>query len=278
MLDRAGQGLIAKTFTVWTMKATVEQLASISVFLQLQPEQLESLQPHTNVQIYQTGEIVSHEGDRLPPRLYALVSGLLRVSKTATSGKETILRTLTSGDIFAAPALFGNGIAPATVTAELEAQVLTVDREALLEVIRATPEIALKMMAVFNQRLQQLHEMVHGLVSERAIVRLARFIEYSAGKLDTPIEGQEFCLRSQLSYYEIARTIGITYEECVRLFKQLNSVIAYSRGGKITVLDWKGLEAIAHGLEELEAIAPTRKTGKTAALNSRKSYTKSSGN
>ncbi len=230
------------------MKATIEQLASISVFTQLQPEQLTSLQPHTMVHAYQSGEIVSHEGDRLPPRLYALISGLLRVSKTASSGKETILRTLASGDIFAAPALFGNGIAPATVIAESEALVLMVDRETLLSVIQANPEIALKMMAVFNQRLQQLHEMVHGLVSERAIVRLARFVQESAGGSETPISEQGACLRLPLSYYEIARSIGITYEECVRLFKQLNALVSYSRGGKITILNWQGLDAIAHGL------------------------------
>ncbi len=230
------------------MKATVEQLASILVFRQLQPEQLTSLQPHTFVQIYQTGEIVSHEGDRLPPRLYALIKGGLRVCKTATSGKETILRTLASGDIFAAPALFGNGISPATVIAESEVHVLMVDREALLAAIQANPEIALKMMAVFNQRLQQLHETVHGLVSERAIVRLARFIR-SAAAAETPISEQGACLRLRLSHYEIARSIGITYEECVRLFKQLNSTVSYNRGGKITILDWKGLDAIAHGIE-----------------------------
>jgi len=250
------------------MKATVEQLASISVFTQLQPEQLASLQLHTTVQTYQTGEIVSHEGDHLPARLYALINGLLRVSKTANSGKETILRTLANGDIFAAPALFGNGIAPATVIAESEAQVLMVDREALLAVIQANPEIALKMMAVFNQRLQQLHEMVHGLVSERAIVRLARFIQYAAGAPHAPVSEQGVCLRLQLSYYEIARSIGITYEECVRLFKQLHSVISYSRGGKITILDWAGLQAIAHGTAEPEAIAPKHDT--SAALNSKK--------
>lgn len=230
-------------------KATVEQLATTAIFAQLQPEQLASLQPHTVIQAYQMGEIITSEGDRLPPRLYALVSGLLRVSKLATTGKETILRTLTSGDIFAAPALFGNGIAPATVIAESDAQILMVDREALLTVIQANPEIALKMMAVFNQRLQQLHETVHGLVSERAIVRLARFIVFAAAEPGTKLGKQGGCLHLPLAYYEIARSIGITYEECVRLFKQLHTVVSYSRGGKITILDWNRLEAIAQGVE-----------------------------
>jgi CRP/FNR family transcriptional regulator, cyclic AMP receptor protein len=249
------------------MRATIEQLASISVFTQLQPQQLEALQPHTLVHRYQAGEVVSHEGDRLPPRLYALIRGLLRVSKTAANGKETILRTLSNGDIFAAPALFGNGIAPATVTAENDVEVLTVDREALLSVIQANPEIALKMMAVFNQRLQQLHEMVHGLVSERAIVRLVRLVQFSAAEAGTPIYGQGVCLRSPLSYYEIARSIGITYEECVRLFKQLQAVLAYSRGGRITILDWSQLNAIAYGTVEPEAIASNHKNPKSGAAH-----------
>jgi hypothetical protein len=46
----------------------------------------------------------------------------------------------------------------------------------------------------------------------------------------------------------MARSSGITYEECVRLIKSLKSVIAYSRGGKITILDAEKLDAIASGI------------------------------
>lgn len=238
------------------MKATVEQLASISILTRLQPEQLQELHAHSIIQTYQMGEIIMHEGDRLPARLYALVKGELRVVKTASSGKETILRNLSGGDIFAAPALFGDGIAPATVTAESEAQVLMVDRAALLQAIQVQPAIALEMMAVLNQRIQRLHNMVHGLVSERAIVRLARLIEYAATEQGTEASNQGDCLRLRLSHYEIARSIGITYEECVRLFKQLHTIVAYSRGGKITVMDWDGLEAIAQGDMEINSPNP----------------------
>jgi len=110
-----------------------------------------------------------HEGDRLPAKLYSLLSGTIQITKTAITGKQTILRTLSPGKIFAAPALLGNGITPATVTAESDCQILTVERDALLNAIQENPEIALRM-------LKQLHETVHGLVSERAIIRLARFI------------------------------------------------------------------------------------------------------
>lgn len=233
------------------MQATVEELSNILVFAALTSPELEHLQPHTSVQDYQQGEIVMQEGDRLPARLYCVLNGSLRVTKTAATGKETILRTLLAGEIFAAPALFGNGIAPATVTAESNSRILTVERDALLEAIRQTPELALRMLSVFNQRIQELHDTVHGLVSERAIVRLAQFIEYFASRYGTEPSPAGKRLKVKLSYYQIARSIGITYEECVRLFKSIKSVLAYSRGGKITVLDEEALEAIASGTEHL---------------------------
>ncbi|MEH2041124.1 MULTISPECIES: Crp/Fnr family transcriptional regulator [unclassified Nostoc] len=229
------------------MQASLEQLSQIIVFAGLKTAEKIGLQAYTQVQGYRQGEIILHEGDRLPAKLYAVVSGSIQVTKTATTGKETILRALAAGEIFAAPALLGNGISPATVTAESDCEILTVERDALLKAIGENPEIALRMLMVFNSRIQQLHETVHGLVSERAIVRLARLIQYFAAESGTESSPQGEYLKIKLSYYRMARSSGITYEECVRLIKSLKSVIAYRRGGTITILDVEKLDAIASG-------------------------------
>ncbi|MDZ7952562.1 Crp/Fnr family transcriptional regulator [Nostoc sp. DedQUE09] len=229
------------------MQASLEQLSQIIVFAGLKTAEKIGLQPYTQVQHHRKGEIILHEGDRLPAKLYAVVSGSIQVTKTATTGKETILRALAAGEIFAAPALLGNGISPATVTAESDCEILTVERDALLKAIGENPEIALRMLMVFNSRIQQLHETVHGLVSERAIVRLARLIQYFAAESGTESSPQGECLKVKLSYYRMARSSGITYEECVRLIKSLKSVIVYHRGGTITIVDTEKLDAIASG-------------------------------
>lgn len=232
------------------MRPTLADLQQISIFAALSEPQLAALCAHATVRQYAQGEIINQEGESLPACLYALVSGMARVSKTSVTGKETILRSLTAGDLFAAPALFGDGRSPATVTAEGVCRVLMVERESLLAAIQATPEIAMNWLQVFNQRLQQLHNTVHGLVSERAVVRLARYIQYVATEQGTVSSPQGLRLHTALSHYQIARSIGITYEECVRLFKQLHTVLAYHRGGQITVLDWAQLDAIAAGAPE----------------------------
>jgi CRP-like cAMP-binding protein len=225
------------------VQATIEQLTRVQVLKPLEIDQLEQLQSQCSVKDYQRGEIVMHEGDRLPALLYTLIEGTLQIKKTASTGKETLVRTIYPGEIFAAPAVFGNGIAPATVSAEVDSQVLTVKREALLETIRQNPDVALRILEVFNQRLQQLHDTVHGLVSERAIARLVRLIQYYAARYGTEARPEGELLKVKLSYYQMARSIGITYEECVRLLASLKPAIAYKRGGKILVRDWEAIEA-----------------------------------
>jgi len=230
-----------------TMRVTVEQLQQIPLFSGLDSDQLVQLQAHAVVKQYLRGEIILHEGDRLPAQLFAVLSGRIEVKRTASTGKETILRTLPAGELFAAPALFVNSTAPATIVAQQDCQILTIERTALLEMIQKTPELALQIIAVLNERLQHLHQVVHGLASERAIVRLAQFIQAAAIAEGTDMTEQGLELRSRLPYYQIARSIGITYEECVRLFKQIQTIATYRRGGKILVLDKAKLDAIAQG-------------------------------
>ncbi len=223
--------------------SSIAQLKQISIFQDLATTQLESLIPYSYVREYQQDEIIMQEGDRLPQQLHAVIAGILEIKKTAASGKETLVRLIPAGELFAAPAIFGNGISPATVICQVESQILTIDREALLKAISHSPEISLRILEVFNQRLQQLHNIVHGLISERAMVRLVKLIQYYNARDGIYSVAEGDLLNVKLPYYQIARSIGITYEECVRLFKKLKGIVIYKRGGKIIVKDWANLEA-----------------------------------
>jgi CRP/FNR family transcriptional regulator, cyclic AMP receptor protein len=232
------------------MIATIEHLKKVVIFEQLTEEELQVLQPQSQVRQYLRDEIVLHEGDRLPAKLHALLDSRLQVKKTTSNGRETLLRILLAGEIFAAPSLFGDGIAPATIVAETNCELLLVERAALLLILQQNPEVAIRMLVTLTQRLNQLHQTIHGLVSERAIVRLAQLILSTAAQHGTEADSTGSRLRVTLSHYHIARTIGISYEECVRLIRSLKSAIAYQRGGHITILNAEELNEIATGLAE----------------------------
>lgn len=48
------------------MKATIDQLTSISIFANLKPEQIALLQPDSEIREYESEETIMQEGDRLP--------------------------------------------------------------------------------------------------------------------------------------------------------------------------------------------------------------------
>lgn len=70
------------------MQASLEQLSQIIVFAGLETANKVNLQPYTQVQHHSKREIILHEGDVLPAKLYAVVSGSIQVTKTATTGKK----------------------------------------------------------------------------------------------------------------------------------------------------------------------------------------------
>lgn len=227
------------------MSVTTEQLGQLFLFSPLQTDDLESLKAYVNVHAYRQKEVVFHEGDRLPSKLYVVLDGRLLVQKISASGKETVLRQLPVGEMFAAPALFGDSIATATVIALQKSKIITVDKAALLGTIQSTPEVALQILSCFNQRLQEMHQTIHGLVSERAVIRLLRLIQYTAGRYGVETVEKGACLNAKLPYQQMARMVGITYEECVRLVTQkLKPAIIYDRGGTITIRDISILETL----------------------------------
>lgn len=229
------------------MALDVAQLQKMTLFADLDVALLSQLTEHSRLTQYAPGEIVFQEEDELPACLHVLMSGRLQITKVADSGKETILRILKAEEVFAAPAIFGNGKAPATATAIVSITVLTIERQTLLDSFAKSPELALHLLGVFNQRLQRLHNQMHGMVSQRAIVRLVNYLKSMAEYVgaDSVAGGEQ--LRSRLTYYQIARSIGITYEECVRLFKQLKPAATYRRGGIITICDRQQLEFLSAG-------------------------------
>lgn len=184
------------------------------------------------------------EGEALPPYFCVLLSGALQMVKCSHSGKETLLRAIRPGEIFAWAALLDGGKAPATARAAEESVVLRLPKQALLAAIGNSPATSLRLLATLSERLREVHEQLHDIVSERARTRLARLILRQRAREGDP-------LRTLLPHQVLARMAGITYEESVRILGEWTHdaapILSYRRGGRIEVLDAERLLAIAAG-------------------------------
>ncbi|WP_392535323.1 hypothetical protein [Nostoc sp. C117] len=74
----------------------------------------------------------------------------------------------------------------------------------------------------------------------------------------TDVAEHRLQLRSRLPYYQIARSSGITYKECVRLFKQIQAVVTYHRSGKILVLDQTPVRCDRQGANDVNMLCKVK--------------------
>lgn len=149
-------------------------------------------------------EFLKKFGKRFPPETYLakegdegqtmflINSGKLAVIKKTPAG-EKILATLKSGEFFGEMALVGEQThRAATVKSLTEVSVLELNRVAFEALIRRSPEIAMKVIAVLANRLRTSNGKLAALVHTNDFVRLGSYFHYLATDQGTPAdpEGQ----------------------------------------------------------------------------------------
>jgi CRP-like cAMP-binding protein len=229
-----------------------DTVRALPIFANLDEAQVEALARISTMRAYERGACVFHEGEPLPPYFLVLVSGSLQIVKLAACGKESVMRLIPPGEPFAWAALLASGIAPASARAMSPLRVLYIPQDDMVALLTAQPRLALRLVALYGQRLHDLHEQLHAVISERARTRIARLILRFMAR-----EGP--ALRTVLPHQVLARMAGITYEECVRIIGEwshaADPLLDYGRGGHIVVRNPAALAALAEGLEPAETRA-----------------------
>jgi CRP/FNR family transcriptional regulator, cyclic AMP receptor protein len=227
------------------MYATAQQLAQVAALQDFDLGELEKLLIKSCICNYNTGEVVINEKDNLQSQLYFLIEGRLQIVKRNNTVK--VSSQMPSGEIFAAPAMLRDCISEMMIIALTNSQVLTIERESFLNAIRQTPELALRILQICDRNIQNLHHTVHDLISERALVRLVRFVEYYGSQFGTVVIQEGYQLNMRLPYYQIARSIGISCEECLLIFATIKPLMTYYSGGVIQVRNWQELGNFVNG-------------------------------
>ena len=103
---------------------------------------------------YKDKECVIQQGEE-GNCMYVVQQGELVVIEEC-NGQEVQLRLMEAGDIFGEMALFEKELRSATVRAQGEAQVLTLDKRTLLRRIKEDPLVALNIMEILCHRIRTL--------------------------------------------------------------------------------------------------------------------------
>jgi CRP/FNR family transcriptional regulator len=202
-----------------------EYLKQISIFSQLKEDFLLKIDSISIMRNYTKGRIIFMEGEP-GEAFYYIKSGLVKISKISSDGREHILHILNEGHVFAEVTLFNNTSYPATAEVLEEAQIGMIKNSDLQKLIVENPEISLELIKYLNHRLIEAQNKVRNLAlydtfgrTAQALVKLA---EDHGKKTAAGVE-----LDLGISRQELANIVGTTRETVIRVlaaFKKEKSI------------------------------------------------------
>lgn len=213
------------------MRADVNGVSKIAYFATLGKEELGHVAAMTVVRHYERGEIILLEGDTGGALCY-VNTGLIKVFKTSSEGKEQVLRLMAAGHTFNdVPALDG-GPNPASAAAMEASEIYLIHHRELHTLITTRPEVAVSVVQSLAGALRHLVALVEDLSLRHVTARVAKLL------LDQEQEYQPMSSHHHLTQQEMAAMAGTAREVVGRALKELESAGAIEmRQGRAVVVN-----------------------------------------
>lgn len=216
-------------------------ISTVPLFQSLSVEQVDLIQAQIIERQFSNGDLIHQEGDEANT-LYLVQKGQIRIFRLATSGKEQHLRVLEPGDFVGVPALFTQRQYEYFVEATQETTVCCIQRETFKELLLNNPQIALELLSVLSDRLEDSEQQTTWITSESVQGRLANYLLEEAGKQRTAT------LTLTSTKKNIASFLGMSPESFSRGLSKLTKagLVKQPKANVIQILDQTGLEQLAY--------------------------------
>jgi CRP/FNR family transcriptional regulator len=213
--------------------STVNDLRAIPLLASLDLPTLADTARRVRQCSFRPGQHILIEGEQAPG-LYFVLSGKVRLSRTAADGREQVLAMIGPGETFDAVPLFDGGPNPSSARAMSPVACLLLAREDLLALISRHPGLALSMLGAMAGQLRELVGLVEDLAFRTVRARLARQLLAEAA------EGS-----ADLTQQELAERAGTVREIAGRALRRLaeEGLVRLERG-RVIVLDPAGLARV----------------------------------
>ena len=151
------------------MSATLEMLAEVPLFETMDENERDSLCQLLETKEYSTGTTIFHAGD-VGDSFYIVRKGAVQIYIENFEGAKIILRESLPGDVFGDVSMFDGGPRTATAVATEDSELLLLDKEGLLELVKKHPHAALDLLSVMGKRLRTTNELLRTQVSRNVNV------------------------------------------------------------------------------------------------------------
>ncbi len=205
----------------------------VPIFNHLEEEQIGEITDAIRSDFYKKGAIIYRAGDR-SDSLYIVRSGKIRIYRLSESGREQLVRFLTTGDFTGELALFSDSVHESYAEAAENTEVCRITRNDLQKFLIKYPSISLKILSEFSNRLEQSEKQTARVSAEKVETRLALFLVEC---LEDKKSSMEFTL--PMSKRDLASYLGTTPETISRKLADFEDAgyIRQKPQRKIEILD-----------------------------------------
>lgn len=202
-----------------------ELVRRVPLFSSLTPQQARRLAASATKRECRRGALILSP-EEMPDALYVVLSGDVRlVLGRLRGGRQIVLATLGSGDVFGEGVLFDRPAQRIGAYASSAVHLMRLDVAAVRTALLDSVSVGYSLAAHLYLRLTRAHQRIFDLAGSSAQARLLEALR----DLAQP-EGTDLVLRHKLSARELGMTIGVTREYVSRLLKELEASGAIRRG------------------------------------------------
>lgn len=218
-------------------------LTKIPFFSDMNNEELSKVEKILIKRTYPPNTIIFSEGESAKG-FYIIDSGRVKVFKLSPEGKEYVLHTFESGEMFAEAAMFSGTSYPASAETLQNTTLIYVPKEAFLGLIRQYPELSFKMLGSLSIRLRRFAGIIEDLYLKEVSSRLAKYL------LDMSIKAGSDSFKLDIKKTELAVRLGMARETLSRAFKKFRDkkIISLNKR-EVCILNNKLIQEAASGIK-----------------------------
>lgn len=209
-------------------------LSEVPLFRGLDEREMSLLRELLIPRFYKKKTVIFTEGSE-GESVYIVQEGLVKAFKTDADGHEQIVNFLGPGSMFPHTGFFIASSYPATTEAVVDSRILAMPLSSFERLLASTPSMAMKVMRVMSEIIQELQSKLQELTGQDVQVRLQSFLSAMAQKQGRQQSDGSIRLTLPVTHQELANTIGTTRESVTRLLAQLrkDGLLRTERGGFI---------------------------------------------
>jgi CRP/FNR family transcriptional regulator, cyclic AMP receptor protein len=186
-------------------------LIEISLFRDLQSDQLQTLSEHMHCKTFPAGKTIIN-AEQPGEAVYLILNGTVKIHIEQPDGNDVLISILGSGDIVGEMSLLDNQTRSASVSTLEETSIIWMDRATFQESLKTMPQLTINLARILAKRLRHANGLIQALASREVESRIAYQILIFAELYGKTSPNGDIFIPIRLTQGDIASMIGASRE------------------------------------------------------------------